>query len=100
MNKLLSFHALGVFLNLCFFTALARADRPYDLSHVDGIESFGGSAGAQHLLATNGFVVAVPTFEQIFQPYIESPIISSSSMESKKWNTLRARDWPSFRECF
>jgi len=50
------------------------AKQPYELNHVDGIESFGGSAAAQELLATNGFVVAAPDFRQIFEPYIESPL--------------------------
>lgn len=45
----------------------------YDLQSVKGIQAFSGSDDARALLAKNGFVVADPTFKQIFQAYIESP---------------------------
>lgn len=46
----------------------------YDLHRVGGMDQFGGSAAAKQLLADNGFVVANPSFKQIFQPYIQSPL--------------------------
>ena len=42
---------------------------------VRGMEAFQGSAAARRLLEQNGFVVADPTFKQIFEPYIQSPSI-------------------------
>lgn len=45
----------------------------YNLQNVKDIQGFQGSAEAKELLAKNGFVVADPSFKQIFQAYIESP---------------------------
>jgi Protein of unknown function (DUF3160) len=45
----------------------------YDLRTIRGIEAFSGSAAASNLLSRNGFVVAEPSFKQIFEPYIKSP---------------------------
>jgi hypothetical protein len=45
----------------------------YDLSAVNGMGAFQGSASAKKLLSQNGFVVADPAFKQIFEPYIKSP---------------------------
>lgn len=51
----------------------------YDLKSVKGIQAFAGSDEARALLTKNGFVVADPTFKQIFEPYIESPEIGEPS---------------------
>src|ERR1700743_3444741 len=51
----------------------------YDLRRVKGMETFAGSSGARELLGKNGFVVADPTFKQIFEPYIKSPEVEKSS---------------------
>lgn len=51
----------------------------YDLRTVKGIDAFSGSASAKELLGKNGFVVADPTFKQIFEPYIKSPQIEGYS---------------------
>lgn len=45
----------------------------YDLAKVDGIAAFNGSAAAKKLLEKNGFVVADPSFKQIFEAYIKGP---------------------------
>ena len=58
----------------------------YDSARTTGIEHFGGSAAAKHLLARNGFVVADPYFKQIFQPYIESPLPVFITTDSA-WHT-------------
>jgi hypothetical protein len=75
MNRSLFRNQLPVFAALAALSSLAGTPRQtYDLSHTDGMESFGGSAAAQEILAKQGFVVAAPQFSQIFQPYIESPL--------------------------
>jgi len=51
----------------------------YDLSRVNGIQAFSGSEVAKELLGNNGFVVADPSFKQIFEPYIKSPSVEKSS---------------------
>ena len=51
----------------------------YDLSRVNGIQAFSGSEAAKELLGNNGFVVADPSFKQIFEPYIKSPSVEKSS---------------------
>ena len=56
----------------------------YDLHHVNGIQAFTGSDQARELLAKNGFVVADPSFKQIFQAYIESPQTKAPS--ETNWN--------------
>ena len=56
----------------------------YDLKSVKGIQAFSGSDEAKALLTKNGFVVADPTFKQIFQAYIESPEIEQPS-ETNHW---------------
>lgn len=50
-----------------------------DLATVKGMEGFGGSKDAREILARNGFVVADPTFKQIFEPYIQSPQVQRPS---------------------
>jgi hypothetical protein len=64
--------------NLFLMPTTTRSDS-YDLKKVNGIQAFSGSAGARELLSKNGFVVADPTFKQIFQAYIESPKIEAPS---------------------
>jgi len=66
----------GVFLSFC--TSIGRGES-YDLRSVKGIDTFSGSASAKELLGKNGFVVADPTFKQIFEPYIKSPEIEAGS---------------------
>lgn len=43
---------------------------PYDLTQVQHIQSFAGSARAKDLLSRQGFVVTEEQFRQIFQPYL------------------------------
>ncbi|HEY2081517.1 MAG TPA: DUF3160 domain-containing protein, partial [Verrucomicrobiae bacterium] len=62
----------------------------YDLRSVKGIDSFSGSVGARELLAKNGFVVADPTFKQIFEPYIKSPQIEGYSQTNPMGVSLPA----------
>ncbi len=74
---MVGFHSRVVFAVMVIIglgASVLRAGNAFDLSHVDGIESFEGSAEAQQLLAGNGFVVAEPGFRQIFEPYIKSPL--------------------------
>lgn len=66
----------GAFLAFCAATGRGES---YDLRSVKGIGVFSGSAGARELLGKNGFVVADPTFKQIFEPYIKSPEIEEGS---------------------
>jgi Tol biopolymer transport system component len=77
---------LRVFAVLFLAAASGTADPSYDLSHVDGMESFGGSAGAQEILAREGFVAAAPAFRQIFEPYINSPLPVLITADSA-WHT-------------
>lgn len=86
MMKSLFTQAFRASAVLLFCAIIAKAEQNYDLSHVDGIESFGGSAGAQDRLAKNGFAVAAPDFDQIFQPYIESPLPVLITADSA-WHT-------------
>jgi hypothetical protein len=51
------------------FAAEAAGAPMYTL--VQGLDNFKGSATAWHLLETNGFVVADPTYKQIFEPYLD-----------------------------
>ena len=53
----------------------------YDLGKVGGMAAFQGSASARELLGRNDFVVANPTFKQIFEAYIESPRIEEPSIQ-------------------
>jgi len=55
-----------------FLSAETAAAQNYTL--VQGLDKFEGSARAWHLLATNGFVVADPSFKQIFEPYMDDSI--------------------------
>lgn len=59
-------------VSLCLAPTVVRGE-PYDLQTVKGMEVFNGSKAARELLARNGFVVADPSFKQIFEAYIESP---------------------------
>jgi hypothetical protein len=63
---------------LTFCAAMGRGES-YDLRSVKGIGTFSGSASAKDLLGKNGFVVADPTFKQIFEPYIKSPEVEGYS---------------------
>jgi hypothetical protein len=69
-----------------FLAAAGPARSNYDLSHTDGMESFAGSAKAREVLAAQGFVVAAPEFNQMFQPYIESPLPVLITVDSA-WHT-------------
>ena len=86
MNLQMFSLTLRVSAILLTFTVISRGGQSYDLSHVDGIESFGGSGQALDLLATNGFVVAAPDFRQIFEPYIESQLPVLITVDSA-WHT-------------
>jgi HEAT repeat protein len=59
---------LGVALAFCI-SREASAVPTYTL--VQGLDKFEGSSTAWRLLETNGFVVADPTFKQIFEPYLD-----------------------------
>jgi hypothetical protein len=73
--------ALIVFCNNAF-----AASQTYSL--VQDIDRFDGSSAAWHLLETNGFVVADPVYDQIFEPYLDSslpPFITADSA----WDTFQ-----------
>jgi hypothetical protein len=56
-------------------SAVAAPDgSAYDLSRTDGMNCFGGSDEAATRLAAQGFVVAAPSFAQMFEPYIRCPL--------------------------
>ena len=74
-----------------FSANTAAGGQAFDLAHAKGIEQFAGSATARELLARNGFVVADPTFKQIFEPYLKSP-----RMEAPSETNEMARSLPSF----
>lgn len=74
----------------CYYTlSAARAGPAYDLSRTEGMNCFGGSAEAEKLLATQGFVVAAPWFRQIFEPYIKNPLPAFVTPDSA-WHTYHA----------
>ena len=77
---------VGVALAWYFALSVGRAGPAYDLSHTDGMNCFGGSAEAEKLLATQGFVVAAPWFCQIFEPYIQTPLPAFVTPDSA-WHT-------------
>ena len=66
---------------------MAWADT-YDLATVKNINAFAGSAAAKALLAKNGFVMADPSFKQIFEPYIKSVRTGNSSQANPMGTTL------------
>jgi hypothetical protein len=73
-----------IFVSLRFWLLpTAASDRSFDLRRVKGMEAFGGSKEARRILGNNGFVVADPSFKQIFEPYVKSPQIEPPS----------GRDW-------
>src|ERR1035438_4764084 len=82
---------LGTCLIGLFLANTAAGGQAFDLAHAKGIEQFAGSAAARELLAKNGFVVADPTFKQIFEPYLKSPV-----MEEPSETNETARLLPSF----
>jgi len=59
-----------------------------NLRSVKGIEAFSGSAGAKELLGKNGFVVADPSFKQIFEAYIKSPQTEAPSEKNPMGGSL------------
>ncbi|EEF60611.1 DUF3160 domain-containing protein [Pedosphaera parvula] len=60
-------------VSLCALMPQVARCESYNLDKVKDIQAFQGSAAAKELLAKNGFVVADPAFNQIFEPYIKSP---------------------------
>lgn len=66
------FLSFALALNL-FPMTMPALGQPYDLLHVTNMAQFSGSYAARELLRRNGFVVADPSFKQIFEPYIKSP---------------------------
>ena len=60
----------------------------YNLQKVNGISAFNGSAAAREILGKNGFVVADPTFKQIFEAYIESPRVEKPSEKNPMGRSL------------
>jgi len=60
----------------------------YNLRSVNGIEAFSGSAGAKELLSKNGFVVADPSFKQIFEAYIKAPQTEEPSEKNPMGGSL------------
>jgi hypothetical protein len=79
----LLFALLTLGSSLFLIPATTRAGS-YDLKSVKGIQAFTGSEEAKALLTKNGFVVADPTFKQIFEPYIKSPEFEQPS-ETNHW---------------
>jgi HEAT repeat protein len=73
-----------------FQSCLLAGSEAYDLHHVNGIEGFTGSAAAGKLLRKNGFVVADPSFKQIFEPYIKSPQTERPSETNRTGSSLPA----------
>jgi hypothetical protein len=69
-NSSASFTGILFFAGLLIFPAIGKS---YNLTAVNGMQAFQGSAAARELLGKNGFVVADPAFKQIFEPYIKSP---------------------------
>src|SRR5580658_3406230 len=74
---------------LCGALALAMAARAatsqiYTL--VKGLDKFDGSTTAWHLLEKNGFVVADPSFKQIFEPYLDDSMPVFITTDSA-WHT-------------
>jgi hypothetical protein len=77
---------LSIAILLLFASSLWSAPA-YSL--VQGIDKFDGSLRAWHLLETNGFVVADPSYQQIFEPYLDAslpPFITTDSA----WQTYEA----------
>ena len=66
---------------------VAVCGQTYNLRSVKGIEAFNGSAGAKELLGKNGFVIADPSFKQIFEAYIKAPQTEAPS-EKTPWAVL------------
>ncbi len=60
----------------------------YNLRSVKGIEAFNGSTGAKELLSKNGFVVADPSFKQIFEAYIKAPQTEAPSEKAPMGGSL------------
>ncbi|MGO8836706.1 MAG: DUF3160 domain-containing protein [Limisphaerales bacterium] len=71
-----------------YFLATTASDAACDLSGVKDIEAFQGSAAARELLRKNGFVVADPSFKQIFEAYIKSPEVEKSSEKNPMGRSL------------
>jgi HEAT repeat protein len=64
----------------------ALASQTYSL--VEGIDKFAGSASAWRLLETNGFVVADPAYQQIFEPYLDTSLPPFITIDSA-WDTYQ-----------
>ena len=71
-----------------YFLATTASHAAYDLSGVKDMKAFQGSAAAKELLRKNGFVVADPSFKQIFEAYIKSPQVEESSQTNPMGRSL------------
>jgi HEAT repeat protein len=71
-------------------TLTAGCSESYNLNDVKGIEVLAGSTAARELLQKNGFVVADPAFNQIFEPYIRSPDTGKPSDDHPEDSVLPA----------
>jgi HEAT repeat protein len=60
----------------------------YDLRTVEGMDAFSGSDAAQKLLSKNGFVVADPSFKQIFEAYIKPPLVAGPRNQGPREGSL------------
>lgn len=55
---------------------------------VEGLDKFSGSTPAWQLLATNGFVVTDPAFNDFYEPYLDASVPSFITVDSA-WQTYR-----------
>ena len=67
---------------------IAVCGQTYNLRSVKGIEAFNCSTGAKELLSKNGFVVADPSFKQIFEAYIKAPQTEAPSEKNPMGGSL------------
>jgi hypothetical protein len=79
--------ACAATVKLCAFAMSSNA-QSYNLDGVADISQFTGSDAARELLRKNGFVVADPSFKQIFEPYIKSPMTGEPSDDKPRGSTL------------
>jgi len=90
MNTPRRLNAMLAWLAAASLSTLSAAARPtenaYDLGYTDGMERFAVSAKAREILAGQGNVVAAPELNQIFQPYVESPLPVLITVDSA-WHT-------------
>jgi hypothetical protein len=69
-------------VNFCLVPGRSFGDA-YDLGNVRGMEGFQGSSDARRILGRNGFVVADPSFKQIFEAYIKSPAVMAAPSDKR-----------------